>query len=118
MDIYRFFHPHHNPRLYRTRVRLQELGELEHAATELRKAMERAQQRTNRQPCLPIHAEHFEDLIKAMRYVERSLQTLVDAHPGDTSSERDALIAERAKMLGWEGWTRAHKEFIVKEGNS
>ncbi len=42
MDLYRYFHPHHNPRLLRTPLRLQELGELEQAASELKKAIRRA----------------------------------------------------------------------------
>jgi len=117
MDIYRFFHPHHNPRLYRTGLRLQELNELEHAASELRKAIERAQQITDRQPCPPILTEHFTDLIKAMRYVETSLQTLMEAHPGDSMNERTALISERESMTGWENWTRTHEESIVREEN-
>ncbi len=42
MDLYRYFHPHHNPRLLLVPLRLQELGELEQAAAELKKAVRRA----------------------------------------------------------------------------
>lgn len=106
MDIYRFFHPHHNPRLLRTRLRLQEISELEHATAELTKALERAQQRASRQPSPPILSEHFSDLIKAGRFIESSLQTLCDVHPGDTPEEREALAKERASFSGWEAWTK------------
>ena len=105
MDIYRFFHPHHNPRLYRTPLRQQELSELEQAASELRKTIERAAQRTSRNPVPPIMTEHFTDIIKAMSFVERSLQTLCDAHPGDPPSVLYELVRERSRYTGWETWT-------------
>lgn len=105
MDIYRFFHPHHNPRLHRTALRQLELSELEQVTSELRKALERAQQRTRRNTAPPIMPEHFTDLIKAMRFVEYSLQTLCDAHPGDAAEDLKELINERSVMSGWENWT-------------
>lgn len=105
MDIYRFFHPHHNPRLHSTPLRQQEISELEQAASELLKALERAKQRTKRRTTPPILPEHFLDVIKAMRFVESSLQTLCDAHPGDTPEAIQELILERSQMSGWEAWT-------------
>lgn len=110
MDIYRFFHPHHNPRLHSTPMRQQELSELEQAAAELRKSLERARQRTARRACPPILPEHFSDIIKAMRFVEQSLQTLCDAHPGDTETMLSELIGERSDFTGWEGWTALVRE--------
>lgn len=110
MDIYRFFHPHHNPRLLRTRLRLQELIELEHATAELTKALERAQQRASRQPSPPILGEHFNDLIRAGRFIEASLQTICDAHPGDSDDERAALAKERDSCSGWEAWTKFFRD--------
>lgn len=105
MDIYRFFHPHHNPRLVNTALRYTELSELLQAAVELRKALERAQQRTGRQPVPPILPEHFADIIRAERYIEESLQTLCEAHPGDTDDELQGLVKERSSASGWEAWT-------------
>ena len=110
MDIYRFFHPHHNPRLHNTRVRQQELSELEQAASELRKALERAQMRLKRRTVSRILPEHFIDIMKAIRFVEMSLQTLCDAHPGDTEEEMQELIEERSHFTGWESWTALVKE--------
>lgn len=104
MDIYRFFHPHHNPRLHSTPLRQQELSELEQAASELRKALERAGHRTTRRPVAPIMPEHFADIIKAIIFVEKSLQTLCDAHPGDCQSSQRDLINERSSLSGWESW--------------
>lgn len=106
MDIYRFFHPHHNPRLVNTAMRYTELSELLQAAVELRKALERAQQRTARQPKPPILSEHYADVIKAGRFLEASLQTLCEAHPGDSEEELRGVAIERSTSSGWEAWTR------------
>lgn len=112
MDIYRFFHPHHNPRLNRTKLRQQELSELEQACAELRKALERAQQRAEKKAVAPIMPEHFIDLIKALRFVESSMQTIVDAHPGDSEQDLIDLIQERSGFSGWENWTSLLAEHL------
>jgi len=117
MDIYRFFHPHHNPRLHSTPLRQQELAELEQAASELLKALERAQQRTVRKAPKPIMASHFADIIKAMHFVEASLQTLCDAHEGDNQAILMDLINERSQFSGWEVWTSLLKEQLAMHGN-
>lgn len=113
MDIYRFFHPHHNPRLHSTPLRQQELGELEQAASELLKALERAKQRTVRKAPPPILPQHFADIIKAMHFVVSSLETLSDAHPGDTPEELLELIDERSELKGWESWTTLLEEQLT-----
>ncbi|WKZ57460.1 MAG: hypothetical protein QY326_01980 [Bdellovibrionota bacterium] len=113
MDIYRFFHPHHNPRLHNTHLRQQELCELEQAASELRKALERAQARTRRAPTPPIMPEHFTDVLKAIRFVEASLQTICDAHPGDSEAELAQVVSERSELSGWESWTSLIREQLV-----
>ena len=113
MDIYRFFHPHHNPRLHSTPVRLQELSELEQAASELLKALERARQRTERSPVPPILPQHFTDIVKAMRFVVRSLETLCEAHPGDPPHALLDLIHERSGFSGWETWTSLVREQLA-----
>ena len=110
MDIYRFFHPHHNPRLHNRAVRQQELGELEQAAAEMRKALERAKKRAERQPSPPILPQHYTDIIKAARFVESSLKTLYSAHPGDSRSVLFDLISERSSFAGWESWSSLLRE--------
>lgn len=110
MDIYRFFHPHHNPRLHSTPVRQQELGELEQAAAELRKSLERAKKRAERRPSPPILPEHYTDIIKAARFVEVSLRTLYAAHPGDSKMTLLDIIAERSEFAGWESWASLLRE--------
>lgn len=105
MDIYRFFHPHHNPRLLSTPVRQQELSELEQAASELRKALERITLRLSKKPVAPIMPEHFTDIVKAITFVEKSLQTLSDAHPGDSDIDIKNMVQERAEFSGWETWS-------------
>jgi hypothetical protein len=115
MDIYRFFHPHHNPRLHRTALRMQELSELEQATSELRKALERAQQRTTRKAAPPIMPQHFTDLIKAIRFIEYSLQTICDAHPGDSEQDLTDLINERSGFTGWDSWTTLLSEQLLSK---
>jgi hypothetical protein len=117
MDIYRFFHPHHNPRLLSTAPRQQEIGELEQAASETLKAVQRIQQRCTRRPAAPILPQHFSDIIKALQFVTSSLATLNDAHPGDTLEELGDLIAERADLPGWSNWTKLVREQILFSGD-
>ena len=116
MDIYRFFHPHHNPRLLGTAPRQQEIGELEQAAAELLKAVQRTQQRSTRKAIAPILPQHFSDIIKALQFVVSSLATLCDAHPGDTLEELGDLISERADLPGWSNWTNLVREQIAFSG--
>lgn len=115
MEIYRFFHPHHNPRLITVPLRQQELSELEQAAAELRKALVRAQQRMEKKPVAPLMPQHFADIIKAMNFVERSLQTLCDAHPGETREQLMTLLAERDDNPGWEHWSELVKEQLSSD---
>jgi hypothetical protein len=113
MDIYRFFHPHHNPRLHNTPLRQQELGELVQAAAELRKALDRARKRTERRSAGPIATEHFSEILKAARFLETSLQSLVDVHPGDSEDTMRALIEERSGSSGWDAWTALAREQLA-----
>ena len=106
MDLYRYFHPHHNPRLKNTSIRLQELGELGQAAVELKRALERAQIRATNRPSGGIRQEHFEDMLTAMDYVVDTMTTLTKAHPGDDHDEMAQLLKERQSAPGWENWTR------------
>ncbi len=110
MDIYRFFHPHHNPRLISTPVRQIELVELEQAASELKKAIVRAQLRLEKKQVSPLMPSHFIDVIKAMDFVSRSLQTLCDAHPGDNDLDLSELVQERTGCSGWENWSTLLQE--------
>ena len=117
MDIYRFFHPHHNPRLLSTPLRQHEISELEQAASELLRALSRAKQRCERRPSPPILPNHFKDVIKAMDFVVRSLQTLCDAHQGDGTEVLSDLIQERSQFTGWEGWANLLKEHLSSVNN-
>ena len=88
---------------------------MEQAAAELSKALVRAQNRSTRSPVAPIMAEHFTDVIKAMNFVERSLQTLCDAHPGDGRDALKELVQERAQSGGWDGWSKLILEQLSEE---
>lgn len=110
MDLYRYFHPHYNPRLRNVPLRLQELGELEQAATELRKAIQRAEIRTEIASVGGMRKEHFSEIISALDYVVDSLSTLNSAHPGDDIEAMKELLRERRNAPGWENWSRLLKQ--------
>lgn len=61
-------------------------------------------------------SEHFADIIKAMRFVERSLQTLCDAHHGDSPQVLRELMRERSELNGWEAWTALLREQLHSVG--
>lgn len=106
MDLYRYFHPHHNPRLRNKPVRLQELRELEQSAIELHKALKRAEIRSAEAPIGGIQAEHFGEILRAMDYIVESLGTLCEAHPGDETEVMREMLHERSDAPGWENWAR------------
>lgn len=106
MDLYRYFHPHHNPRLKDVPVRLQELAELEQAAIELRSALRRAEIRTQHAPVGGIECSHFSEILVAMDYIVESLSTLSTAHPGDAVETMLNVLKERKDAPGWENWCR------------
>ncbi len=106
MELYRYFHPHHNPRLRSTQLRLQELSELEQAATELRNALKRAEVRAENAPVGGITGEHFSQIQVALDYVVESLNTLCQAHPGDEDRTLISMLEERKNAPGWENWSR------------
>lgn len=112
MDIYKFFNVFHNPRLHCTPPRQQELSELELVVTELRKAVERIQLRTKRKSIGAILPDHFTDVLKALNFVESSLATLCDAHPGDSADTVQEMVQERATIRGWESWASLLSEQI------
>lgn len=68
-----------------------------------------------RKPAGAILPGHFTDIIKAMRFVEYSLQTLCDAHPGDAQTVLLDLVNERSEFSGWEAWTSLLKEQLAAE---
>jgi len=115
MDLIRYFHPHHNPRLRSRELRLQEVSELEQAAIELKKALRRAEVRSEAvekkgETQTPLRKEHFNQLQVAMEYVVESLGTLSQAHPGDETPAMYQLLEERKEAPGWENWARLLKE--------
>lgn len=119
MDLYRYFHPHHNPRLRKKRLRMQEVGELEQAAVELRHALKRAFVRSTD----TSEADIFPETLRAMDFVVDSLKLLLRNHPGDSSRVLGQLLKERQNAPGWESWCTlirqrldmlAHQEVIAR----
>jgi hypothetical protein len=113
MDLFRYFHPHHNPRLRKVPLRLQELGELELAARELERALQRAQIRYHSSAIHLVGGEEEIELDEALisiSAVVKALSALVAAHPGDTAKTMEKMIEERKNIPGWESWSRIVKE--------
>lgn len=110
MDLYRYFHPHHNPRLRHVPLRMQEVAELEQAANELKKAVERAKVRAESAEIGGIKGEHFSEILVALDYAVESLGILSRAHPGDEMNVMYQLLEERKDAPGWENWARLLKQ--------
>jgi hypothetical protein len=106
VDLYRYFHPHHNPRLSNVPMRLQELSELEQAAIELQKAVKRAEIRTSHVSFGPIAEDHFSEISSALDYVILSLSLMRKAHPGDGLRTLAQMLSERKRSPGWENWSK------------
>lgn len=100
MDLYRYFHPHHNPRLRKRRLRLQEIGELEQAAAEFRHALKRALIRSNGRP----EADVLPETLRAMDFVVEAMKVLLRNHPGDSTRALRQILKERENAPGWESW--------------
>ena len=116
MDLFRYFHPHHHPRLRRVPLRLQELGELELAAIELGRALRRAQIRSENRfapstiPTSEITPEKLAEIVSSLDFATNRLAALIHLHPGDSVDDMEHLIKERKLISGWENWSRIVKE--------
>lgn len=117
MDIYRIFHPHHNPRLLKVPLRQHELSELEQVASELRYALKRARQRCVSSQASSIRGEHFDELIRAALFIECTLDRLIDSHEGDSESILLDLVHEREEFPGWENWANIVREYNARKSS-
>jgi hypothetical protein len=111
MDLYRFFHPHHNPRLRNRPVRLQELSELELAAKELYRALERASVRMESQKS-DIPDNLLDSSSEAIELAVELLHQIVEIHPEDSEADMKDMLEERKSAPGWEAWCNLVKERI------
>ncbi len=109
MDLYRFFHPHHNPRLRQKGLRLQEISELEIAAKELHRALKRASLRMSSSESKisnpEISTQLLDSAADSVELAYEFLQNLTEAHPEDRISDLKNLLEERKSAAGWEAWT-------------
>jgi hypothetical protein len=103
MDLYRFFHPHHNPRLRQKPLRLQEISELELAAKELLRALNRAVLRTQSTKS-KVPLDFLDSAINATELSLEFLQSIVDFCDEDSEEELKELMKERINAPGWEAW--------------
>src|SRR5690606_591277 len=100
MDLYRFFHPHHNPRLRRKQLRQQEISELELAARELLLALKRASLRlssTENKGYLDL----LDPAINATELAGDFLGSLSESYPEDKKEDFTDLLKERKNAPGW-----------------
>ena len=104
MEVYKFFYPHFNPLHFSTPLRQQELGELAQSAVLLRRALEFAVHRNSGFERRRVSQEQLESALKALRYIERILLSVEDAHPGDSDQDLEQLASERKEMPGWKSW--------------
>ncbi len=110
MDLYRYFHPHHNPRLRSVPLRSQELAELEQGAIELAKALKRAQIRSGNAPVAGFATERFALVLEAAQFIVDSLSAISRSYPEDDLGVMRQLLSERKDAPGWETWTRLLKQ--------
>jgi hypothetical protein len=103
MDLYRFFHPHHNPRLRSKPLRLQELSELELAARELHRALGRANLRLGSFDSL-VPSDLMVAASDAIELASDLLHQMVDLYPEDSEEDMRTLLEERKTAPGWEAW--------------
>ena len=115
MDIYRFFHPHHNPRLHSTPLRQVELGELEQAAAELLRALRRANKRSSRSGEQQAALDKIDNVVRLAQELEGALKQLRDIHPGDDEETVQKILHERSNQAGWESWVSLFKEYTMKK---
>lgn len=105
MDLYRYFHPHHNPRLRSAPLRMQELSELQLAVVELRNAVRRAEVRTAAAAVGALTPERFAEVSRLLEAASGIFDRLISEHPDDDVDMLKTLIRERSNAPGWEGWT-------------
>lgn len=112
MDLYRYFHPHFNPRLRNVPVRLQELLELQQAATELRKAIERAELRAESCNSGALHSDYLSEIAAALNFASDALGEIIKAQPEDDVQTMVDMLEERKDAPGWESWSRLFAERV------
>jgi len=118
VHIFSFFQPHHNPRLLGKQIRQIEICELEQAAAELLRAVQRAKERVVRKPVDQIEDQHFDQVASALEFVVTVLQSLSDQHPGDDPAVVSQMIEERKDVMGWETWSALLAEQLAASGGS
>ena len=128
MDLYRYFHPHHNPRLRKTPLRLQEVAELQQAAIELTRALKRAQIRMQRtsdsleeeldtSPNAPL--ARLGTAIEAADVLVSELIEVTQQFDDDDLQTMRKLLNERQNAPGWETWTQLLSQRLsLEEANS
>lgn len=104
MDLYRFFHPHYNPRLRNRQLRQQELSELGLAAKELLRVLERTLVRLSFPAAHPITSLLDSETTNSQETnsqdgVNKALETL-SSEPAETHIiEAGALVKASSEAL-------------------
>lgn len=103
MDLYRFFHPHYNPRLRNVPVRLQELNEISLAIKEISRVLHRTSRRLGHN----IDAlNHMESTKEAIELAHNLIESAILTYEEDTQEDLEEMLKERRSAPGWEAWCR------------
>lgn len=118
MDLYRFFYPHHNPRLRTVKLRLQELTEISLAIKEIGRVLNRSKRRIGADES---YLENMEDTINAIDLAHSIIETTIRNYPEDTPEDLECMLKERIGAPGWEAWCKlvdSRLDYIKSERNS
>ena len=132
MDLFRYFKPHHNPKLHDIPPRSQEFFELLQAAKEFSLAVQRAQVRIEssskiRQNGIMKIVDHdtnekiknqLGNCVLSLNFIESALSHIIEKIPPDSLGDLEDLIKEREGLVGWENWVMLLKESLSSMNDS
>lgn len=118
MDLYRFFHPHHNPRLRSVKIRLQELTEISLAIKEISRVLMRSKRRLGEDG---LFSDNMDDTINAIDLAHSIIETTIRNYPEDSPEDLENMLVERTGAPGWEAWCKlveSRLDYIKRERDS
>ncbi len=119
MDLYRFFYPHHNPRLRVVKLRLQELTEISLAIKEVGRVLNRSKKRLGQDT--PETLDEMEDTIGAIELAHSIIESMILNYPEDSPEDLESMLKERRNAPGWEAWCKlveSRLDYIKSERDS
>ena len=127
MDLFRYFKPHHNPKLHDIPPRSQEFYELLQAAKEFNLAVQRAQIRIEasskiRTDNLIKIIDHdtnqrikveLDNCVLSLNFIESAMLKIIESIPSDSLDDLHDMIQEREGLTGWENWVLLLRESLA-----